>query len=78
MREEGRLNQRYALLFRDYLRASPTVRVAYGIIKERLATVFPESIDGYLYIKDPVMDLMFAAAESWASTCRWTPDDAWH
>ncbi len=65
IREQGRLNQRFALLFRDYLRASPIVTKAYETIKIRLAEIFPESIDGYLYIKDPVMDLIFEAANQW-------------
>ena len=55
VREQGRLNQRYALLFRDFLRANITVRAGYETIKRRLAKIFPENIDGYLYIKDPVM-----------------------
>ncbi len=71
VREQGRLNQRYALLFRDYLRASPVTREAYQLIKERLAAIFPESVDGYLYIKDPLMDLMFAAAAVWAEATGW-------
>jgi GrpB-like predicted nucleotidyltransferase (UPF0157 family) len=75
IRERGRLNQRYALLFRDYLRASATVRLAYGVIKMRLAKIFPDSIDGYLYIKDPLMDMMFASAQTWAQTTDWTPDE---
>ena len=71
IREQGCLNQRYALLFRDYLRASEGTRLAYQLIKQRLAQLFPESIDGYLFIKDPVMDLMFVAAENWAKLTNW-------
>lgn len=66
IRQVGMLNQRYALLFRDYLRSSSVTRDAYQVIKERLAKLFPNSIEGYLYIKDPLMDLMFEAAEQWA------------
>lgn len=71
IRERGRLNQRFALLFRDYLRASPVVTKAYETIKFRLAEIFPESIDGYLYIKDPVMDMLFEAANQWAEATDW-------
>jgi GrpB-like predicted nucleotidyltransferase (UPF0157 family) len=71
IREQGRLNQRYALLFRDYLRASPVVTKAYETIKIRLAEIFPDSIDGYLYIKDPLMDLIFEAAGQWAVGTGW-------
>ena len=65
IREQGRFNQRYALLFRDYLRASPVVAKAYETIKVRLSEIFPESIEGYLYIKDPLMDIIFEAARQW-------------
>lgn len=74
VREEGRLNQRYALLFRDFLRVNTTVRDAYEIIKQRLSEVFPESIEGYLYIKDPLMDIIFEAASLWAKESGWKPD----
>ncbi len=75
VRELGRLNQRYALLFRDFLRANITVRAGYETIKRRLAKIFPENIDGYLYIKDPVMDIVFEGASFWAAGSSWVPDD---
>ncbi len=65
IREKGRFNQRYPLLFRDYLRASEVTRNAYALLKERLAQLFPESSEGYYFIKDPLMDLMYEAAEQW-------------
>lgn len=71
IRQQGRFNQRYPLLFRDYLRHDSDARQAYAQIKQRLALLFPESIDGYLYIKDPVMDLIYAAAEHWAAATGW-------
>jgi GrpB-like predicted nucleotidyltransferase (UPF0157 family) len=75
VREAGRLNQRYALLFRDYLRAEADARRSYEAIKRRLAEVYPTDIDGYLSIKDPVMDLIYQAAEQWAHVQRWQPDE---
>ena len=75
IRKQGHLNQRYALLFRDYLRASQTTRRAYETIKIRLAQIFPESIDGYLYIKDPLMDIIFEAADLWSMAVGWQPDE---
>jgi len=75
VRQQGLQNQRYALLFRDFLRANNTVRIGYERIKRRLTEIFPESIDGYLYIKDPLMDIIYEGAESWATTVDWTPDD---
>ncbi|MBV7333385.1 GrpB family protein [Chloroflexi bacterium TSY] len=74
VREHGRMNQRYALLFRDYLRHHANVRTAYQLIKMRLAEIFPDSIDGYLYIKDPMMDIMYEAALLWATATNWEPD----
>ena len=55
IREYGRFNQRYPLLFRDYLRTSTVTRQTYGLLKERLAQLFPESKDGYYFIKDIIV-----------------------
>lgn len=71
VREAGRLNQRYALLFRDYLRATPTARQAYGELKTRAAQIFPHNIDGYLFLKEPMMDLIYEAAQRWAKGAGW-------
>jgi GrpB-like predicted nucleotidyltransferase (UPF0157 family) len=75
IREFGRFNQRFALLFRDYLRSSGNVRAEYEILKRRAAQLFPESIDGYLSLKDPVEHIIYEAAALWAETVRWKPDD---
>jgi GrpB-like predicted nucleotidyltransferase (UPF0157 family) len=75
IRELGRFNQRYALLFRDYLRASGPVRAEYELLKRRAAQLFPDSIDGYLFLKDPVFHIIYEAAELWASAVGWAPDD---
>ena len=75
IREKGRFNQRFPLIFRDYLRSSREARLAYEAIKKNLATLFPQSIDGYLYIKDPVMDLVYSGAVEWAKAHKWTPGD---
>lgn len=74
IRQKGLMNQRYALLFRDYLRANETVKIGYETIKRRLTEIFPESIGGYLYIKDPLMDIIYQGAESWATTVGWSED----
>ena len=74
IRQAGRFNQRFPLLFRDYLRASTVSRRSYEIIKYRLAALFPESIDGYLSIKDPLMDMLYEAATHWAAQVDWQPD----
>jgi GrpB-like predicted nucleotidyltransferase (UPF0157 family) len=78
IRATGRENQRFALLFRDFLRDQPRFATTYALIKQRLSELFPESIDDYLYVKDPVVDLIIAAAEEWARSTKWTqgPSDA--
>ncbi|HSF58768.1 MAG TPA: GrpB family protein [Candidatus Binatia bacterium] len=75
IRELGRFNQRYALLFRDYLRSSEDVRAEYELLKRRAAQLFPESIDGYLLLKDPVEHILYEAASLWAEKVRWSPDE---
>ncbi len=75
IRELGRFNQQYALLFRDYLRASNVVREQYEFLKQRAAQVFPDSIDGYLYLKEPVFHIIYEAACLWANTVGWVPCD---
>jgi len=74
IRQMGHLNQRYPLVFRDYLRASDTTRLGYETLKNRLAQLFPESLEGYLFIKDPLMDIIFEAAQHWAKTTNWQMD----
>jgi GrpB-like predicted nucleotidyltransferase (UPF0157 family) len=75
IRELGRFNQRFALLFRDYLRSSEDVRAEYELLKRRAAQLFPESIDGYLSLKDPVEHIIYEAASLWAEKVGWSPDE---
>jgi len=78
VREQSRFNQRYPLLCRDYLRAHPLAARAYGEIKRQLAGYFPENVDAYYDIKDPVFDVLMAGAEDWAVFTNWSvpPTDA--
>jgi GrpB-like predicted nucleotidyltransferase (UPF0157 family) len=73
IRQAGRANQRYALLFRDYLRADLCVRGAYEQVKETLARLHPEDLDAYYDVKDPVCDIIMVAAERWASEMSYAP-----
>ncbi len=73
VRQAGRANQRYALLFRDYLRAVPTAAVAYARVKEALARLHPEDRDAYYDVKDPVCDVIIDAAERWAAATGYAP-----
>jgi GrpB-like predicted nucleotidyltransferase (UPF0157 family) len=72
VRIEGRANQRYALLFRDYLRTSPDASAAYAEIKRGLAALALDS-GSYAAAKDPACDLIYFAAETWASKSGWIP-----
>lgn len=73
VREVGRANQRYALLFRDYLRSSRSAAAAYAQVKVALAQQHPDDADAYYAVKDPVCDLVVEAAEHWARTVGWSP-----
>jgi GrpB-like predicted nucleotidyltransferase (UPF0157 family) len=75
IRELGRFNQQYALLFRDYLRASKVVREEYEYVKHRAAQLFPNNIDGYLYLKEPVFHIIYEAASLWAEKINWVADE---
>ncbi len=74
VRELGQFNQRYALLFRDYLRDSQAARNAYQVLKQRASELFPDSIDGYLFLKEPVVHLIYEAASLWGQSTGWEPD----
>jgi GrpB-like predicted nucleotidyltransferase (UPF0157 family) len=73
VRKTGAFNQRYPILFRDFLRSNPMASNAYGEIKRQLARYFPEDADAYYDIKDPVCDALMAGAFEWAKLYSWTP-----
>ncbi len=72
VRVDGRPNQRYALLFRDYLLENPITAAAYAELKRRLAAIAPTRAD-YADAKDPACDLIMGAAEEWADLTGWRP-----
>lgn len=74
IRQAGNINQRYALLFVAFLKEHSAQREIYSLLKQRLANLFPESIAGYLHIKDPLMDLLYLQAEAWAEYTGWKGD----
>ena len=71
IRVRGLPNQRYPLLFRDYLRANAAAAGTYALIKRELAARHADDVDAYYAIKDPVCDLILDAAELWASRTDW-------
>lgn len=72
VRIDGRPNQRYALLFRDFLRAHPETAAVYGEFKRRAAAMIRDP-DDYPDLKDPVCDLVYLPAQQWAASTNWRP-----
>lgn len=70
-RRAGSANGRYALLFRDYLRAHPFAAAAYARTKRALAAHGETDWELYYDVKDPVCDIIRAAAEDWAASTDW-------
>jgi GrpB-like predicted nucleotidyltransferase (UPF0157 family) len=64
-------NERLALLFRDWMRAHPDAVPPYAAFKRALGAAAPD-VDWYSDLKDPVVDLVVAVAESWSRRTGWT------
>lgn len=73
VRVDGNPNQRYPLLFRDYLRTHPRSAQTIELIKRQLVRYHANDVEAYYNIKDPVYDLIWDAAQEWASAIGWTP-----
>ncbi len=73
IRIDGNHNQRYALLFRDYLRTHPLTAATIEHIKRELARYHPTDWDAYYDIKDPVYDIIWHSAKEWAYFTSWVP-----
>jgi GrpB-like predicted nucleotidyltransferase (UPF0157 family) len=73
VRVDGNPNQRYPLLFRDYLRAHPNSARSVELIKREIAKRHAEDVEAYYDIKDPVYDLIWDAALDWSRHTRWQP-----
>ena len=74
VRRQGSPNQRYPLLFRDYLRAHPHSAATVERIKRALARYLADDNVAYYDIKDPAYDLIWDAAQEWAENTGWRPD----
>lgn len=72
VREAGSATARYALLFRDYLRAEPASRDTWGRFKTRLADTGSE-IFAYGQIKATIQPILMTLAERWAVDNAWRP-----
>jgi GrpB-like predicted nucleotidyltransferase (UPF0157 family) len=72
VRAAGSPNERYALLFRDYLRSDSSARTAWELFKTRLGAL-ARTREEYGQVKDPATDLLMASAERWADAVGWSP-----
>ena len=75
VRVAGSPNERFALLFRDFMRANDDARDAWGLFKIELAKIAP-TVQDYVEVKDPATDVVMVVAERWAADAGWTPHDA--
>ena len=66
VRRAGLPNQRFPLLFRDFLIAAPHYAAANGTLKRRLAEALTDPVT-YADVKDPAVDLIYFAALEWAN-----------
>lgn len=71
VRVSGSPNERYALLFRDFLRSNDRARDLWGAFKEHLADEVKGDRDLYADLKDPATDILLLSAEEWARTSGW-------
>ena len=70
VRIAGRANQRFALLFRDFLRAHNHYAMSYAEVKRQLANNLADA-SMYPEVKQPSVELIYFAAEKWAVETDW-------
>jgi GrpB-like predicted nucleotidyltransferase (UPF0157 family) len=74
VRMAGSPNERYALLFRDFLSSDEAAREAWSRFKSALAKASP-TLSEYGAVKDPATDVLLALAEEWAEDTSWSVPD---
>jgi dephospho-CoA kinase len=76
VREHGSPGWRYALLFRDWLRADAQACAEYLQVKRAAAAEFAGDPDAARYVgrKEPWFDTALPRAETWAESTGWTPE----
>jgi dephospho-CoA kinase len=75
IREVGSPGWRYALLFRDWLRADAAARAEYLAVKRTAAERCAGDPDAarYVEVKEPWFDAAWGRVEAWAATSAWVP-----
>ncbi|WP_270889438.1 dephospho-CoA kinase [Pedococcus sp. 5OH_020] len=74
VREVGSPGWRWALMFRDWMRADPAARRDYEAEKRRLASAGATTAE-YAAAKEPWFDSVHPRAEAWARETGWAPAD---
>lgn len=71
VRASGSANERYALLFRDYLRSHDEARDHWAAVKAHVAAETGD-LEAYTVAKDSLSDVLMADAEVWAAAAGWS------
>jgi GrpB-like predicted nucleotidyltransferase (UPF0157 family) len=75
VRADGSEAARYALLFRDFLRAEFEARTTWAAFKASVASAV-DHLAPYGQIKAAALPLLMRCAEEWATETGWTPNEA--
>lgn len=73
LRVAGSPGWRFALAFRDWLRADSTARAEYAAVKQRLAAEHALVRDDYALAKEPWFDLAWPRVQAWTARTGWQP-----
>jgi GrpB-like predicted nucleotidyltransferase (UPF0157 family) len=73
VRRAGSFSEQFALLFRDYLRATPEVAAEYEALKQRLAARHRDERRAYTEAKVPFFWEVIRRADEWAQRHGWSP-----
>jgi GrpB-like predicted nucleotidyltransferase (UPF0157 family) len=73
VRRAGSFSEQFALLFRDYLRATPEVAAEYEALKQRLAARHRDERRAYTEAKVPIFWEVIRHADEWAQRHGWSP-----
>ncbi|MGA5466338.1 dephospho-CoA kinase [Mycobacterium sp. NPDC050041] len=73
LRVDGWPNQRFALIFRDWLRADESAREEYVALKRRVVAAAPASSAEYADAKEPWFVDAYPRACAWADDTGWRP-----
>ena len=73
VRAAGSWSEQFALLMRDYLRASAEEAARYAAHKRELAARLGQDRQAYTDAKSPFIWTLMARADAWAQACGWAP-----